>query len=50
MNIEVLLKKLEENYTEIKDVGFDPRTNHVTPRGFGHAIELIKAYQECDAE
>lgn len=51
-----VLKMLEEKYTEIKDIEFDPRTNYVTPqgygyiRGFGYAIELIKSYQESNKE
>ena len=56
MNIDEVLKILEEKYTEIKDIEFDPRTNYVTvqgyayTRGFGYAIELIKSYQESNKE
>ena len=56
MNIDEVLKILEEKYTEIKDIEFDHRTNYVTvqgyayTRGFGYAIELIKSYQESNKE
>lgn len=56
MNIDEMLKRLEEKYTEIKDIEFDSRTNHVTvqgyayTRGFGYAIELIKSYQQSTEE
>lgn len=56
MNIDEMLKRLEEKYTEIKDIEFDPRTNYATVqgyayiRGFGYAIELIKSYQESNKE
>lgn len=56
MNIDEMLKMLEEKYTEIKDIEFDSRTNYATvqgyayTRGFGYAIELIKSYQESIEE
>lgn len=56
MNADKMLKKLEEKYTEIKDLEFDHSTNYCTPegygyiRGFGYAIELIKSYQQSDRE
>ncbi len=56
MNIDEMLKRLEQKYTEIKDMEFDSTTNYCTPqgygyiKGFGYAIELIKSYQESNEE